>query len=258
MKKIGIIPARMAASRFPGKPLYPICGMAMLEHVYYRAKMYAHWDGLFLATCDEEIVEYGKKHNIPTLMTSDSHTRALDRVAEAASTCGLPLADSDIVVCVQGDEPMMKPDMIDAVVSPILNETDVQGTVLGMEITSEEIFNNPDTVKIIHDIKGDVTYTSRSPIPYCKKFPPTNYLPRRIYGIFAFKWNFLQTFTQMDQSPLELAEACDSNRIFDNSYRQRVAPYPYCPSFSVDSPSDINLVEQYMQKDKLYEMYSSK
>ncbi|MEK9571207.1 MAG: NTP transferase domain-containing protein, partial [Paracoccaceae bacterium] len=119
MKTIGVIPARMAASRFPGKPLYPICGRPMVEHVYERSLMFKNWDGLFLATCDEEISQYAASKNMPTLMTSNTHTRALDRVAEAASVCGISLSDNDIVVCVQGDEPMMHPDMIDATIKPL-------------------------------------------------------------------------------------------------------------------------------------------
>jgi 3-deoxy-manno-octulosonate cytidylyltransferase (CMP-KDO synthetase) len=255
MKILGVIPARMAASRFPGKPLYPICGMPMVEHVYHRAAMFKQWDGLILATCDEEIMKFGASKNIPSIMTSDQHTRALDRVAEAASICGVPLADTDVVVCVQGDEPMMHPDMIDSVIKPIFDDSTVDGTVLAMEIVSKDLFINPDIVKIIHNIKGDVTYTSRSPVPYCKQFPPVAVVPRRIYGIFAFRWHFLQRFTRTPQSPLEIAESCDSNRIFDNGLRQRIAPYPYRPSFSVDNPADIKLVEDNMGIDSLWGKY---
>ena len=99
MKIYGIIPARMKASRFPGKPMYPILGRPMVEHVYVRAKMYPGWDGLWLATCDEEIERFGRGKGIPVVMTGSHHTRALDRVAEAVERCGAPAADDDIVVC---------------------------------------------------------------------------------------------------------------------------------------------------------------
>jgi len=255
LKIVGIVPARMAASRFPGKPLYPICGRPMVEHVFRRAAMFPRWDGLFLATCDKEIMEVGLAKGFPSLMTSDQHTRCLDRVAEAAGKCGLDLGPDDVVVCVQGDEPMMQPDMVDAAILPLEQDASVTCTVLAMEITEESIWRNPDTVKIIHDMKGDVTYTSRAPVPYAKAWPPRNYTPRRIYGIFAFRWHFLLTFTRTPQSPLEIAESCDSNRIFDSGYRQRIAPYPYRPSFSVDDPKDIKLVEAHMQKDPLWGTY---
>jgi 3-deoxy-manno-octulosonate cytidylyltransferase (CMP-KDO synthetase) len=244
----------MAASRFPGKPLHPILGRPMVEHVYCRAALFPKWDGLYLATCDEAIAAVGRAKGWPTLMTSDKHTRALDRVAEAARICGQTLADDDIVVCVQGDEPMLRPDMITTSVAPLLDDATAVCTVLAMEIGDVETFKNPDTLKIVHDKKGDVTYTSRSPIPYCKTFPPA-VTPRRIYGIFAFRSHFLQTFTNTPESPLEKAEACDSNRIFDSGYRQRVAPYPYLRSFSVDSPADIGLVEEHMSRDALWGKY---
>jgi len=255
MKIIGIIPARMAASRFPGKPLYPILGRAMVEHVYCRASIFTRWDGLYLATCDPEIFQYGDSRGWPSLMTSNKHTRALDRVAEAAGKCGQYLEEQDIVVCVQGDEPMLHPDMIGASIKPLDEDPDVHCTVLAMEIVDEKQYRDPNSLKIIHDPKGDVLYTSRSPVPYCKKFPPEYFTPRRIYGIFAFRWHFLKTFTGMDQSPLELSESCDSNRIFDNFYRQRIAPYEFRPSFSVDSPEDIKTVEVGMGQDPLWGKY---
>lgn len=255
MKTIGIVPARMAASRFPGKPLYPILGRPMVEHVFCRALMFPDWDGLFLATCDPEILEFGQSMKWPSLMTSDKHTRALDRVAEAASICGISLDENDIVVCVQGDEPMLYPDMIEASIRPLKENTKVPCTVLAMEIAEEKQFYDPNSLKIIYDKKGDVLYTSRSPVPYCKQFPPQYLVPRRIYGIFAFRWHFLKTFTSMEQSPLELVESCDSNRILDNSYRQRIAPYEFRPSFSVDSPEDIKTVEVNMQNDSLWGRY---
>lgn len=254
MKVIGIVPARMAASRFPGKPLHPICGMPMVEHVFRRAALYPHWDGLYLATCDREIAMLGEARNWPTLMTSDSHTRALDRVAEAAGKCGQVLDENDVVVCVQGDEPMLHPDMIAASIRPLQEDPKVPCTVLAMAIVDEEQFRNPDILKIVHDIKGDVLYTSRMPVPYCKKFAPELGV-RRIYGIFAFRWYFLKVFTSMPESPLEIAEACDSNRIMDNGYRQRIAPYPFSPSFSVDTPADAVRVEANMDSDPLWGHY---
>lgn len=255
MKLVGFVPARMAASRFPGKPLFPICGRPMVEHVFERAKMFDGWDGLYLATCDEEIRAFGETKGYPVIMTADTHTRALDRVAEAAANCGQDLADEDIVVCVQGDEPMMRPDMIDALVKPFDAEPSLKATVLAMDIVDEEVFNNPDIVKIVHDLKGDVLYTSRSPVPYCKGAFSQDHGAKRIYGIFAFRWSFLRWFTDLPESPLELMEACDSNRICDHGGGQRVAPYPYIPSFSVDSKEDRDKVEAHMEADPLWGSY---
>lgn len=256
MKKIiGVVPARMAASRFPGKPLYPIHGRPMVEHVFLRAKMYDSWDRLVLATCDHEIEQFAKGKGIPVVMTGTHHTRALDRVAEAVDRLGEAVADDDIVVCVQGDEPMMRPDMIDAVVSPLLANPSIPCTVLAMHITEKSIWLNPDTVKIIHNDAGEVLYTSRAPLPYCKgEFSPA-LMARRIYGIFAFRWQYLKAFTAHAETRLEQLEACDSNRILDMPFRQYIAPYPYVESFSVDSPDDIELVEKHMVSDQYWSLY---
>lgn len=256
MKIIGVVPARMAASRFPGKPLQNILGRPMLEHVFLRAKMYQNWSSLVIATCDVEIEQYALKKKYPVIMTGSHHTRALDRVAEAVSLLDLDVQDDDVVVCVQGDEPMLRPDMIDTVVSPLLLDTKKMATVLAMHITDESIWLNPDTVKIAHNDEGEVLYTSRSPIPYCKGKFTSDLDAKRIYGIFAFRYEFLKKFTNHPETRLEKIEACDSNRILDMDVRQYIAKYPSIESYSVDSPSDIKLVEVGMQKDHLWKQYN--
>jgi len=254
MKIIGLIPARMAASRFPGKPLFPILGRPMIEHVFERAKLFGRWDALAICTCDEEIRAFAESKGYPVIMTSDKHTRALDRVAEAATKCGVDVADGDIVLNVQGDEPMMHPDMIAATIKPMEERPEVRGTMLAMDIVDEAQFRNPDALKIIHDLSGRVLYTSRQPIPHCKTFGP-ELEAKRIYGIFGFKWDFLKLFTELPPSPLEIKEACDSNRLYDYGHHQHIAPYPFRPSFSVDSPHDIGIVEAAMKDDPLWGTY---
>ena len=254
-KTIGIIPARMAASRFPGKPLYPIHGRPMVEHVYLRARMYPGWDRLVLATCDREIEQFSLGKGIPVVMTGDHHTRALDRVAEAVGLVDDNVADDDIIVCVQGDEPMMRPDMIEAVLKPLLNDRAVPCTVLAMHITQESVWRNPDTVKIIHNASGEVLYTSRTPVPFSKGAFSAALMARRIYGILAFRWRYLRAFTQHPETRLEQLESCDSNRILDMPFEQFIAPYPYIESFSVDSPEDIRIVEQRMDADEYWKTY---
>ncbi len=253
-KIFGFVPARMAASRFPGKPLHPIAGRPMLEHCFLRARMYERWDGLWICTCDEKIRQWAEDKGFPVLMTSDTHTRALDRVAEAAEICGDAVADDDIIVCVQGDEPLLGPDVLDAIVKPFDDDPAVEGTLLSVPIPDEETFLNPDMVKLVHDLKGNVLYTSRAPIPYTAKFSDKTGA-KRVGGIFGFRWNFLQWFTALVESPLEIAEACDSNRIYDNGRRQRIAPAPNRPYMSVDSPEDIARVEAVIHDDPLWGKY---
>ena len=254
MKIIGVVPARMASSRFPGKPLFPIRGRAMVGHVFERARLFNSWDQLYLATCDTEIATFGEAEGYPVIMTADTHTRALDRVAEAVELCNVDITDDDLVVCVQGDEPMMRPDMIDAVLQPLRDDRAVEGTILAMQIIDDSLFRNPDTVKIIHDMNGDVLYTSRAPIPYCEVLTP-EVGARRIYGIFGFRWGFLKWFTNQPESPLEQVESCDSNRVCDNGRRQRIAPYPLILSFSVDRPIDRDLVENALVNDPIWPLY---
>ncbi len=152
MKILGFVPARMAASRFPGKPLHLIAGRPLLEHCYLRAKLYERWDELFITTCDEEIRAWAEGQGYPVIMTADTHIRALDRVAEAAENCGQGVAEDDIVVCVQGDEPLLGPDMIEAIIKPFDDDAEVEGTLLSVPITDEETFLNPDMVKLGHDL----------------------------------------------------------------------------------------------------------
>lgn len=254
-KKIfGFVPARMAASRFPGKPLHNILGRPMLEHCFERAKLYLDWDYLALATCDEEIRLFGDSKNYEVIMTSKSHTRALDRVAEAVEGCGRPIKDQDIIVCIQGDEPLLGPDIISLVVEPLIKDNSINGTILAAPILEEESFLNPDTVKLVHNNNYDVLYTSRSPIPYSKTYS-RDLGALRVGGIFGFKWSFLQWFTNQSESPLEFKESCDSNRIYDNGFTQRAVIMSDRPYFSVDSPRDIEVVENAMLSDRFKDSY---
>ncbi len=254
MKTIGIVPARMGSSRFPGKPLHPIAGKPMVEHVYARAKLSWDWDVLCIATCDEEIRAFAEEKGFPVVMTADTHTRALDRVAEAYGIVAGGENDDDIVVCVQGDEPLLASDTISAVIEPFAADDTVEATMLGVPITDEAMYRHPAIVKIVHDLKGNVLYTSRQPIPHCQSFS-AELGALRVGGIFGFRWHFLKWFTELPESPLERIESCDSNRICDNGRFQRVAKISARPYFSVDSPEDVQLVEKTIETDPLWGKY---
>jgi len=256
MKIIGIIPARMAASRFPGKPLFNIIDRPMIAHVWGRAKLYDKWDHLSIATCDQEIVDVANQNDYKYIMTGNHHTRALDRVAEAVTKIeDFEVDDDDIVINVQGDEPMLHPEMFEALIEPMLKHEHIKGTILGMLIEEEEIWRNPDTVKLIHNDNWEVLYTSRAPIPYNKNEFSIELGSRRIYGLFAFRWKYLKLFAAHEETRLEKLEACDSNRILDMDFRQYVAPYPFVRSYSVDNLADINIVEAHIKNDKYWGKY---
>ena len=235
---VGIIPARMAASRFPGKPLALLGNKPMLRHVYDRASKFVGWDDLVVSTCDQEISEYCRINSIPCLMSSDEHTRALDRVRESAAD--LRCSDDDIVVCVQGDEPTLLPSMIEAVVTPLQDER-AKATLLAIEIDSELQWLNPDTVKLVVNQFSEVIYTSRAPIPYSSKGFSAELNCLRVGGIFGFYTKYLNEFSDAPEGRLEYLEACDSNRILDFEWRQFACVFPAGPFVSVDSPSDLDL-----------------
>ena len=196
------------------------------------------------------------KNSLNCINTSDTHTRALDRVKEAVTKINkFEICDDDIVINVQGDEPMIHPDMFDAVIKPMLNNNEIHSTILAMSITEEKIWRNPDTVKLIFNNKGKVLYTSRSPIPYNNNKFSKEMNFRRIYGIFAFKWKYLKMFSDHDETRLEKLESCDSNRILDMNFSQYIAPYPFIRSYSVDKIKDIKIVEEYIKQDKYWGKY---
>lgn len=170
MNIISIIPARMASSRFPGKPMKDIFGMPMIEHVYRRVKMSKILSEVYVATCDKEIFDHIKSIGGKAVMTSDSHERCTDRCAEAM----LKIEDEtkekcDIIVMVQGDEPLTFPQMIDEAIEPMIKDKNIVITNLVADIDTIEEFENPNEVKVVMDKKNNALYFSREPIPSRKK-----------------------------------------------------------------------------------------
>ena len=254
MKIYGFIPARMGSSRLPGKPLKFIQGRPMLEHVYERANFFKKWTKLSIATCDQKIKNFCKSKNYNYVMTSKKHKECTDRVYEAVKKDCKKIQNNDLVICIQGDEPMLRPNMIEAVVKSLKKNKKAGMTILGMKIVNYSQFINPNIVKIVNNPKGEVLYCSRSPIPHCKKFSK-KIGAKRIYAIFAFKYYFLKKYNKLKLSRLEEIESCGQNRICENTKGMYVAPYKYLPSFSVDTNSDLKLVNKLILKDPLLEKY---
>ena len=164
MKIVAIIPARMGSSRFPGKPLTPILGKSMIEHIYRRVSLCEQLHATVIATCDEEIRQAAENFGAPVVMTSSAHERASDRVAEAAQKL-----EADLIVMVQGDEPMIYPDMIDAAVEPFLNDDSVGCVNLTRRLDSQDDYENPNTIKVVTDNKSNAMYMTRAPVPTLTK-----------------------------------------------------------------------------------------
>ncbi len=238
-KVYGIIPARMDAYRFPGKPLALILGKPMLQWVYEGANNFNGWDNLIVATCDQEIFQFCENQAYPVMWTSPDCPRAMDRVAEAAAALGVKR--DDIVINIQGDEPMVTAGLIDLVVHPLKKDV-ASMTVLAIPIRNEKDFHNPDIVKIVHDYRARVLYTSRAPIPYVEKGVPE--IAKRIGGVFGFTGAALEWFKGTKETTLEILESCDSNRICGTGFKQLVCTALEQPYYSVDRPEDILRIEQ--------------
>jgi len=246
---ISIIPARMASTRFPGKPLAPILGLPMIEHVRRRVALSGFLDEVIVATCDEEIREAVEEVGGRVIMTSRTHERSVDRVAEAAATL-----DADVVINVQGDEPLVLPRMMKEVVKPLLEESSLPSANLVVRITDKVEFEDPNAPKAVTNQFGDILYISREPIPSKEKATANDYLKLKQLGIIAFRSDFLQTFIRLKPSPLEQVESVDMMRAVEHGYRVRAVETMGC-MIGVDVPGDIKRVEKVLASDPLVERY---
>ncbi len=243
MKIIGVIPARYQSSRFPGKPLVDICGKPMIYWVYQQAKKVKEFDEVYVATDDERIKASCSEHNMNVIMTSDKHKTGSDRVAEVATKI-----DGDLFVNVQGDEPVINPEMIRQVISIFLEDDSVYFGSLKKEITDPEEIRATSTVKVVTDQNGDAMYFSRSVIPSNVKDGKLARVFRHV-GIYAYKKEFLLKFTKMEQTELELGEAIEPLRAMERGYKIRLKETQYS-SIGVDLPEHVAQVEKVIRGSK--------
>ena len=255
LKIVGIIPARMASSRFPGKPLAKIHGIPMVGHCYLRSKMSRTLDDLYVATCDQEIFEYVKSIGGKPIMTSDRHEMCNDRVAEAAAKLEAEWQSKiDIVVNIQGDLPMVFPEMIDEVVRPLVEDRNILCATMMDEVTSLEDFDDPNRVKVIVDKQNYAIYLTREPIPSRRKykgsFPKYKHVALR-----AFRRDLLLELSRMEMTPLETIEGIDDLRLIENGYKIKVVLTKY-KTETVDTVEDLRKVEKMMVGDPLMPGYA--
>jgi len=249
MRIVAIIPARMAANRFPGKPLALILGLPMIEHVRRRASLCDTLDEVIVATCDEAIREVVEEAGGRVIMTSDVHERCTDRIAEAAI-----LANGDIVINVQGDEPLVMPNMMDEVIQPLLEDCELLTVNLVARIANQEEFDDSNTCKVVTNRVGDLLYISREPIPSQKKAATSDYIRLKQLGIIAFRNDFLQIFTKLEPTPLEQIESVDMMRAVEHGYRVKIVETNN-RLIGVDVPEDIERVEKILATDPLIKRY---
>lgn len=237
---LGVIPARMSSSRFPGKPLALLLGRPMIEHVFQRTAECALLDEVVVATCDMEIVEAARTFGARAVMTSSAHERATDRVAEVSS------ADiADIVVMVQGDEPMIRSEMVEAAVRQLRADASLACVNLAAPIRSEDELLDPNTIKVVTDQTGDALFFSRSPIPYKGSLRFLDGRWRKQVCVIAFRRTALQQFASLPQGPLEMAESVDMLRFLENRIPVRIV-HSEVNTHAVDTPADLARVAALM------------
>jgi len=256
MYVIGIIPARMASSRFPGKPLADIHGIPMIGHVYYRSKMSDLLDEVYIATCDEEVMQYARSIGAPAIMTRSSHERASDRAAEAMQKVEADLGKTiDIVVMIQGDEPMIYPEMISDAIRPMLQDPGILVVNLMARMDTKEEHEDPNEVKVVVDRQDFALYFSREPIPSRKKGVEDVPMLKQVC-IIPFRRDFLLAFNNLQPTPLEIIESVDMLRVLEHGYRVKMVMSDR-RTYSVDTPEDLECVKTNMKNDLLMKDYRS-
>ncbi|MBS0586441.1 MAG: 3-deoxy-manno-octulosonate cytidylyltransferase [Proteobacteria bacterium] len=249
MKTIAVIPARMGSSRFPGKPIAKILGRPMIEHIYKRVAMSKSLDATYIATCDEEIRQVAEGFGAQVIMTSDIHERASDRVAEA-----VVYLDADLIVMVQGDEPMTHPDMIDTAVAPFKDDPELGCVNLVRKIDHEADYLDANTIKVVMNQHNDALYMSRRPIPTLAKTGFANTAAYKQVCIIPFRRSTLYQYTHLTPTPLEQLESIDMLRLLEHGMQVKMVPTEFNTQ-AVDTLEDLARVEKLMAADPLLSQY---
>ena len=216
MRTLCVIPARYASTRLPGKPLADICGRPMISRVYDRVKKAERLDDVVVATDDERIVEAVEKHGGKAIMTRKDHPTGTDRLAEVATR----YADAELIINVQGDEPLIAPSVIDGLVGAFDDDKEPSMATVMTEITDEDEAKNPNNVKVVTDKNGYALYFSRSLLPYPRIAGKAKV--HKHIGIYAYRRDFLLKYAKLAPTPLEEAESLEQLRALENGYKIKV------------------------------------
>jgi 3-deoxy-manno-octulosonate cytidylyltransferase (CMP-KDO synthetase) len=237
MTAVGVIPARMASTRFPGKPLAPIAGRPMLAWCHEGAMRSELLDDVVIATCDEEIRDWADGEGIGCAKTADTHVRATDRVAEAAETL-----DADHSVLIQGDEPLVTAGMVDLALRPVV-ENRAEITNLQKRLVSQDELDNPNLVKVVSDRAGRALYMSRSPLPTAIHVGFDGIAAFNQVAIFGFTRERLLDYPRLEPTPYEIAESVDMLRYVEHGYAIVMVETTQ-DTYAVDVPDDVAEVER--------------
>ena len=253
MNAVGIIPARMNASRFPGKPLAEMYGMPMIGHVYHRTNLVKELYASYVATCDKEIAKYIKSIGGNAVMTSSSHTRATTRTAEAINCIESEFGKKiDIIVMVQGDEPLIQPDTISETLKHF-EDSGVDIVNVMSCLRSHDHFLDKNNVKVVVDKNNNALYFSREPIP--SPWKGIDDFPKYMQtGVIAFRRDAILSFNSMSESPLEQIESVDMNRVLEAGGKIRMVKTDYL-TMGIDTLEELKYAENLLIKDITLKKY---
>jgi len=240
MKVIGVIPARYGSTRLPGKPLLDICGKPMVQHVYDQALKSKLLTNVIIATESDKIQGICKLLGIPTTMTSDKCLNGSERVSEVAHDL-----EADVIVTIQGDEPLVEPENIDLVIQTLLSSKTADCATLKTKFSSPVDVVNATTPKVVCDIQGNILLLSRSPIPYPHSSISFDYY--KGLGIYAFRPEIIKLYKNLEMTPIEKIEGIELLRLIENGYKI-VTKTTQSKSISVDTIKDYHRVRKIIEE----------
>lgn len=244
MKVLCVIPARYASTRLPGKPLALIAGKPMIQHVYERACRALLPEEVIVATDNELVAEAVLAFGGKAVMTSPDHPSGTDRLAEVA----LNYPNVDVIVNVQGDEPMIPPEVIDKLAQAFEEDEDVQMATL-KTLMPEEDYANPNAVKVVTDQSGNALYFSRSLLPYPRKATEDFKVYKHV-GIYAYRRNFLLKYAALEPTPLEQIESLEQLRVLENGYRIKVLESKF-QGIGIDTVEDLEAANKLFAEQEI-------
>lgn len=248
MSFIAIIPARLHSTRLPNKPLADIAGLPMVVRTAHQAQQ-SGASSIYIATDSQEIVDAASQHHIASLLTSTDHPTGTDRLAEVVDI--LQLTDEEIVVNVQGDEPLIAPELIQAVAGQLKKNPTAAIATAASVYQDDTSFFNHNTVKVVCDLQQRALYFSRAPIPWARDALQNT--PNKMaaelgalhhIGIYAYRVSFLRQYPQLPRGPLEALESLEQLRALENGFGISVYIHPNAPAHGVDTPEDLDKVRQ--------------
>lgn len=243
MKFLGVIPSRYASTRLEGKPLKDICGHTMVEWVYKRA-LKSKLDSVVIATDDERIVKEVEAFGGNVILTRKDHLNGTSRIAEVCET----YTDYDVIVNIQGDEPLIEPDMINSIIDSFVEDNTIPMSTLKYKLTDMSEIENPNAVKVVTDKNDFAIYFSRSVIPYPRNLNMNNYYKH--VGIYGYKRDFIMEYAKMLSTPLELSESLEQLRVLENGYKIKVLETPY-KIIGVDTQEELERVREHITKNNI-------